>query len=64
MNNLIYEDNFHEIIKKTQMELELIKSEWKDEIQKKFYNDHVQELFRILNQHKNQQLVILSNKNL
>ena len=64
MNNLIYEDNFHEIIKKTQMELELIKSEWKDEIQKKFYNDHVKELFRILNQHKNQQLVILSNKNL
>lgn len=45
MNNLIYEDNFHEIIKKTQMELELIKSEWKDEIQKKFYNDHVEELF-------------------
>ena len=64
MNNLIYEDNFHEIIKKTQMELELIKSEWKDEIQKKYYNAHVEERCRILKQHKNQQLVILSNKNL
>jgi len=58
MNKMSYEMEFSEILKKAKLEFELIKSQWSDDVQKKFYDEYVQNLMHILQQHLKKQMEI------
>jgi len=58
MNKMSYEREFSEILKKAKLEFELIKSQWSDDVQKKFYDEYVQNLMHILQQHLKKQMEI------
>lgn len=58
MNTTAYEREFSEILKKARFEFELIKSQWSDEVQKKFYEEYVANFLAILQQHLQRQMQI------
>lgn len=51
MSYVVHTQAYEEALKRARAELELIKSEWNDDVQKKFYDEYVEQLFRMFGQH-------------